>query len=33
MKKILEGLNYSHSIGIMHRDIKPQNILIDHDKR
>lgn len=28
--QILKGLHYSHSIGIMHRDIKPQNLAIDH---
>lgn len=33
IRKVLEGLNYCHSMGIMHRDIKPQNVLIDQVKK
>jgi len=31
--KILEALDYSHFHGIMHRDVKPLNIVINHEKK
>lgn len=30
---IFKALDYCHSMGIMHRDVKPHNIIIDHKKR
>ncbi|KAG8340255.1 Protein kinase domain [Trypanosoma vivax] len=31
--EILRSLDYAHSRGIFHRDIKPQNVIIDHQRR
>lgn len=33
MYQVLKALDYSHSQGLMHRDVKPHNIMIDHEKR
>lgn len=33
MQEILKGLDYINSKGIMHRDIKPHNIVIDHERK
>ncbi|XP_023328097.1 cyclin-dependent kinase 2 [Eurytemora carolleeae] len=33
LKQICEGLSYCHSRGVLHRDMKPQNLLIDYEGR
>lgn len=33
MYELLKALDYSHSMGIMHRDVKPHNVMIDHEKK
>ncbi|KAM0790894.1 hypothetical protein ACM66B_004733 [Microbotryomycetes sp. NB124-2] len=33
INELLKALDFCHSRGIMHRDVKPHNVMIDHDKR
>lgn len=33
MYQLLRALDFCHSKGIMHRDVKPGNVLIDHNKK
>ncbi len=32
-REIAEGLNYAHGKGVLHCDLKPANVLLDHDFR
>jgi serine/threonine protein kinase len=31
MYKVLEGINYCHSLGIVHIDLKPENIMMEQN--
>eukprot|EP01064_Diplonema_japonicum_P009890 TRINITY_DN17307_c0_g3_i2.p1 TRINITY_DN17307_c0_g3~~TRINITY_DN17307_c0_g3_i2.p1 ORF type:complete len:335 (+),score=41.92 TRINITY_DN17307_c0_g3_i2:69-1073(+) len=33
INELLKALDFCHSMGITHRDVKPQNVMIDHEKR
>jgi casein kinase II subunit alpha len=33
MFQLLRALDFAHSRGVMHRDVKPHNIMIDHTKQ
>lgn len=33
MYELLKAVDYCHSMGIMHRDVKPHNVMIDHEHK
>ncbi|KAK4050883.1 Casein kinase II subunit alpha [Microbotryomycetes sp. JL201] len=33
INELLKALDFCHSRGIMHRDVKPHNVMIDHERR
>jgi len=33
LREVLKALDFCHSMGIMHRDVKPHNIMIDHSQK
>ena len=33
MYELLKALDYAHSKGVMHRDVKSDNIMVDHKRR